>query len=315
MAQLSTLGHLPAYNMKLFLSNVCRVTFDIAGCFMVVCFFNCAAFGQTVIGAGTIQVSTLGHVFSPANMVGGPTVKDLFIDQQHSSGGGGVIGSVSANLDTNHQFAITITAPPGSKFLIHVPASGSVQFGGSLAWSSFDGFYAYDTGSVTATFNGLGGSAPSFGNAGARIAQNHLTFGFSSLNSSPFSGDISFTSVTLTGTALTANLGTGILDYHPSTNSANVFYAIYYPPFSQTSDPGRFVKIIPVPTLQIASRPSGVTVSWPTDFTNWVLEATIQLGATNSWTTVTNKPIVSGTNFIVTNAVVQPNRYYRMRAQ
>jgi hypothetical protein len=298
---------------------IIRRTWAIAWSLVVASFLHSAAWGQSVVDAGTVQVPTLGHSFSPATAGGGPTVKDFFIDQKQNSGGGGLIGNVSANFDTNNTFRLTITAPPGNKFLVHVPASGSVRFGGRIIWTSANGYYAYYSGgTVNASFSGLVGNAPTFVNAEASIAQDHSAFGYESLYSSSLSADISFTSITLTGAAFAPGMGSGTQSYMPNTNSANVFYATYSPPLGQTSDPGRFVSIVPMvpgPTLQIAQASSGVAMKWPTNFNDWMLETATQLGPTSTWTLSTNGRVVSGTNFVITNMTTEPSRYFRLRRQ
>src|SRR5258708_28860374 len=85
---------------------------------------------------GTVQSSTIGHAFLNPNFLlppGSPprpsSVVDYLVDQDQSSGGGGVLPSVSVNWDTNTQFVLTVSAPPGQKFHVHVPASEAGGFG------------------------------------------------------------------------------------------------------------------------------------------------------------------------------------------
>ena len=67
------------------------------------------------------------------------------------------------------------------------------------------------------------------------------------------------------------------------------------------------------PALQLATLPSSrVRLAWPTAAAGYLLDATPSLGVTN-WNAVTNQPIVSGTNFLVTNSVGGSNRFYRLR--
>src|SRR5262249_17778358 len=156
---------------------------------------------------------------------------------------------------------------------VHIPTPGDVQFGGGFQWANPDGFFGYASGPITAGFGGLDGAAPSFGSFSARIALNHAAFGFFTLNSSYLTSDISFTSITLMGSVTNNGTPVGTRTYNPSTNSLNQFYAIYYPPFDQTNDPGPFVSIIPVPTLRIVRSSSAVAISWPANFNTWALEA------------------------------------------
>ena len=67
------------------------------------------------------------------------------------------------------------------------------------------------------------------------------------------------------------------------------------------------------PALRLATLPaSRVRIAWPTSAAGHVLEATPSFEPTN-WSTVSNAPIVSGTNFLVTNSVTASNRFYRLR--
>jgi hypothetical protein len=78
------------------------------------------------IDVGHVQVSAVGHSFRSSGGGGTgqsgalespvSTVADHLIDQNQNSGGGSTLQSVSANWDTNSQFTLTVTAPPGQKF-------------------------------------------------------------------------------------------------------------------------------------------------------------------------------------------------------
>ena len=67
------------------------------------------------------------------------------------------------------------------------------------------------------------------------------------------------------------------------------------------------------PALRLTTLPaSRVRLAWPTSAAGHVLEATPGFETTN-WSAVSNAPIVSGTNFLVTNSLTASNRYYRLR--
>jgi hypothetical protein len=70
---------------------------------------------------------------------------------------------------------------------------------------------------------------------------------------------------------------------------------------------------VPLPSLQIRAAAASVTVSWPAQFTNWVLEASETLGTSNQWSAVTMVPVPAGTELTVTRTIADPRRYYRLR--
>lgn len=64
--------------------------------------------------------------------------------------------------------------------------------------------------------------------------------------------------------------------------------------------------------LKIATTASGLTLSWPAEATDYVLEITTSLPAV-SWTPVTNTPTVAGTNRSVQLPVTGTARFFRLR--
>ncbi len=70
----------------------------------------------------------------------------------------------------------------------------------------------------------------------------------------------------------------------------------------------------PQPRLNIQrSEPANVVLSWATNVPGFTLEANTNLNA-NLWSVVSPAPAVSGTNNVVTNAVSDSGKYYRLRA-
>ncbi len=67
------------------------------------------------------------------------------------------------------------------------------------------------------------------------------------------------------------------------------------------------------PSLSIANAATNVVLTWPALTTNWVLESTLTLGPTSQWTAVTNAPVQSGAQTIVTNVPSAASQYYRLR--
>jgi hypothetical protein len=238
---------------------------------------------------------------------------DYLVDQDQSSGGGGVLPSVSVDWDTNTQFKLTISAPPGHKFLVAVPVGRAVGFGGYLWWESTRGGFS-DSGQVAVSFTDLEGTAPLFSESDATLADSHGYFGFVDLEGTRVTNSFAFASITLTATVPPQYTGNGTEDYSPHHNSSmSLFYST-----PDSSDPGPFVSIVPVGTLPMievvdASPDTGTklvvygragrthvvecspdTVSWTAISTN-VMPATIC-------------PSVSVKDFSSTSAL---NRFYR----
>jgi hypothetical protein len=69
----------------------------------------------------------------------------------------------------------------------------------------------------------------------------------------------------------------------------------------------------PPPRLNIQrSAPANVVLSWATNVTGFRLEANTNLTA-NLWSVVSPAPAISGTNHVVTNAISDAARFYRLR--
>lgn len=208
----------------------------------------------TVVDLGTVEVTTLGHRTLSGPPLPGLKVlssaADYFIDQSQTSGGGSLLPPVSVDWNTNHQFRLTVSAPPGSKFLIRVPDGGSAKFGGFLWWNSSGGGFS-SAGSVTATFEGLEGTAPDFSGSFTVLSDSHGFFGFGNIDSTPFTSDLAFSSITLTGNAPPQYTDqTGAVLFTPHGESS--FEVISTPPGS-----GPAVTIVSqaVPQLRVASAP------------------------------------------------------------
>jgi uncharacterized delta-60 repeat protein len=80
-----------------------------------------------------------------------------------------------------------------------------------------------------------------------------------------------------------------------------------------TQPRGRVARFaIPRPRLSIQRAAANVVLSWATNFTGYRLESVTNLNTT-VWSLVSPAPTVSGTNNVVTNAVNNPARIYRLR--
>jgi len=67
------------------------------------------------------------------------------------------------------------------------------------------------------------------------------------------------------------------------------------------------------PTLQARVSGGSVVISWPGAADSYGLEMSSDLSSSNSWTPVTNAPVVVDFQNTVTNAISQPGQYYRLR--
>jgi hypothetical protein len=67
------------------------------------------------------------------------------------------------------------------------------------------------------------------------------------------------------------------------------------------------------PTLQARVAGGNIVVSCPTSTTSYSLEATANLTAPDSWTTVTNVPAFIDFQTMVTNPITTGSRFYRLK--
>jgi hypothetical protein len=74
------------------------------------------------VDLGTVQVSTVGHGTFYDMLLGITQVNDHLVPN-----GGASLPSLSANFDLNNQFVLTISAPPGERFLVQPPAGRTVS--------------------------------------------------------------------------------------------------------------------------------------------------------------------------------------------
>ena len=70
---------------------------------------------------------------------------------------------------------------------------------------------------------------------------------------------------------------------------------------------------VPLPSLHISRTDTATIVAWPAQFTNWILEASETLGATNQWTAIPNVPSLVNGELKVTDTLVTQGRFYRLR--
>jgi hypothetical protein len=213
-----------------------------------------------MVNLGTVVTPAIGHEFFSFNLPGmplpfPPRVVDLLVDQSQTSGGGALLPSVQVNFDTNDQFELTIAAPPGEQFAVNVPPGLSAFLVGDLEWyAAYSG--STDDGTTTVSFAGLSGTAPDLGPQTAVLSPQHCFFGYNNLDSTPFTNDFSFTSMTLTGTVPSLNLGLGSFAYTPDAGSSLGFSYVT----TTTNDPGPFVSLVAAPSANISAALLGVRI-------------------------------------------------------
>jgi hypothetical protein len=72
-----------------------------------------------------------------------------------------------------------------------------------------------------------------------------------------------------------------------------------------------FSQLPPVLRAQVVA--GGITVSWPSTATNYLLEASGGVERTNTWLALTNAPQPNGQEVFVTVPTVEEQRFFRLR--
>jgi len=199
---------------------------------------------HTPVDLGTVVVSTIGSISLSDPFFPEPydSVMETLIDQGHTSGGGGELPSVAVNWDTNIQFMLNVSAPPGQRFVINVPSGRTAIFGGFLWWNSGGGGSS-PRGPVSVRFDGLEGTPPDFAESDAVLADSQGFFGFADITSTSFSNRLAFRSMTLTGTVEPQYAGYEIQTFVPHNSSS--LQIVYQ---SDADDVGPIVTIVPEPS-------------------------------------------------------------------
>jgi hypothetical protein len=96
------------------------------------------------------------------------------------------------------------------------------------------------------------------------------------------------------------------------TNTATVTgdYADFVPGNNTISE---VTTVLPLPFLSIARIPNQVKLSWPVALSNFSLQAASSLLGGNSWSNMTNVPIISGNSNVVTDPSTAAARFYRLK--
>ena len=63
--------------------------------------------------------------------------------------------------------------------------------------------------------------------------------------------------------------------------------------------------------VRIATVDGKAQLSWPTNFGNWVVQVSAS-PSSESWADDTNTPVIGGTRYVVSNLVLEGNRFYRL---
>jgi hypothetical protein len=97
------------------------------------------------------------------------------------------------------------------------------------------------------------------------------------------------------------------------TNNTSAGLALTSSSPSSTSNSVTGIVSPAAPLLNIAQAGTNVVFSWSTNATGYYLQSKTNLASTSAWSTVTNIPVMIGDQFYVTNAIVGPSQYYRLR--
>lgn len=76
---------------------------------------------------------------------------------------------------------------------------------------------------------------------------------------------------------------------------------------------GTVFRLSPPLFLNFQQSGSTLILSWPTNSTGSMLQAATNMTGQAPWLDVTNVPSVVSSNFVVTNSILPPNRFYRLR--
>jgi hypothetical protein len=78
--------------------------------------------------------------------------------------------------------------------------------------------------------------------------------------------------------------------------------------------PAKLLFAPPLPSLGMKRTAAGVQLSWPSTPGRWSLY-TQEAGKNGEWTAVANAPMLSGTNYVVTQPMVGNSGLYRLQQQ
>ena len=208
-----------------------------------------AALGA-VVSAGSTTVNSIGHSFQPPRVdpINGPqpgVVTDFLIDQAQNVGGGAVLPNVLLNLDTGTVVSHKVQASAGKHFQVNLPAGAlSSEFSGFMRWEATLPPFGSGVGFGTSqTFENLTGIAPVINPFGGGVSDGSNDW-FQFSPTSPNLHSFGFSAVTYQTTYNARSLGLPVFEYFPTADS-NLFFSYTT---NSTTDPGRFVTIVPEPS-------------------------------------------------------------------
>jgi large repetitive protein len=120
----------------------------------------------------------------------------------------------------------------------------------------------------------------------------------------------------LNGASATVTIVLAANDLGSITNRAGVFHAGNDPPDPDLANNAATLAVQVVPHVRLAVRlldPGQIELSWLAVHTNFTLQATTNLNASNQWSDLNLTPSVVGDRRVVTNAVSGQRRFFRLR--
>lgn len=113
---------------------------------------------------------------------------------------------------------------------------------------------------------------------------------------------------------------TNLMDWTSAALMANTNGTVVFIDAAVTNYSRRFYRAVlfssiavAAPLLQAQMSGNNFILSWPTSAASYALETTTNLTAANSWTAVTNAPVVVNLQNTVTNQISGGSRFYRLR--
>jgi autotransporter-associated beta strand protein len=161
----------------------------------------------------------------------------------------------------------------------------------------------------------LNGTTPGSGYDQLSIASGTVALNNATLNATlGFASAVSnaFTIINKPGGAAISGTFSGLAQ-NATFNISGIPFRISYT--GGTGNSVVLTQLLPLPTLSLMQlSSSSLKFSWPTNYTGFTLESNTNLSS-NLWTLVVPTPVISGTNYVVTNSTTTlPQCFYRLRS-